>query len=89
MKADHNRIYEKDIVPDSDTASKIAEAIAIPIYGKDNISREHPLVAKLNGDVWLVTGTLQKSWFSQAVGGVVEVEISKKDGRIISITHGK
>lgn len=89
IKNDHPHIFEGDVVPNAETASKIAEAIAIPIYGESTIRRELPLTAKLKGDVWIVFGTLHDGWFSRTSGGVVEVEISKRDGRIISIFHSK
>ncbi|MBJ6727585.1 YbbC/YhhH family protein [Geomesophilobacter sediminis] len=76
-------------VPDNDTAVKIAEAVAIPIYGKAKIEKEKPLSAELKGDVWTVTGTFHGNMFFGARGGVVIVEISKRDGRIISVIHEK
>lgn len=45
-------------VPNSETAVAIAEAVLIPVYGKKKVESERPYKAKLNGDVWTVTGTL-------------------------------
>lgn len=89
IKGDSNYVYDKYIVPDSDTAARIAEAVAIPIYGKESIEGQKPLAATLRGDVWIVVGTRRGSWLSRPVGGVVEVQINKIDGRIASISHGK
>jgi hypothetical protein len=72
-------------VPSNDTAIKIAEAILIPIYGEAQINSERPFKAEIDGDVWIVTGTLPQG----VVGGVATVRISRRDGKILSVTHGK
>ena len=46
-------------VPDKETATKIAEAILIPVYGKDSIEDERPFTATLKGNTWTVGGTLR------------------------------
>lgn len=73
------------VVPDGATAIKIAVAVWEPIYGADKIAAEKPFRAKLAHGVWTVQGSLPKGW----VGGVALAEISKVDGRIIRISHGK
>lgn len=73
------------VVPDEATAVKIAVAVWEPIYGAKNIARQKPYRAKLIDGVWTVEGTLPK----KRVGGVALVEISKSDGRILRITHGR
>lgn len=72
-------------VPDSRTAIAIAEAILEPIYGADTIRRERPLQARLKGVVWTVTGSIPDGM----VGGVALIQISKADGRILRVTHGR
>jgi hypothetical protein len=72
-------------VPDAKTAVRIAEAVLIPIYGGKQIDSEKPLSGKLDGDIWIVTGTLP----SGMVGGVAEVKISKQTGEIVGLIHGK
>ena len=46
-------------VPDKETATKIAEAILIPVYGKDSIEDEKPFTATLKGNTRTVRGTLR------------------------------
>lgn len=76
----------KGFVPDAATASRIAEAVWIPIYGEKLIAREKPFKAMLHGEVWTVTGKdLPAGW----EGGVAEADISKRDGRILRVTHGQ
>ena len=72
-------------VPDAATAIKIAIAVWEPIYGRKQIRRQRPIVATLRGGVWLVRGSLPRG----AVGGVAEADISKRDGRVSRIIHGK
>jgi hypothetical protein len=73
------------VVPDEATAIKIAVAVWEPIYGAEKIAAEKPFRAILAKGVWTVQGSLPKGW----KGGVALAEISKADGRIIRISHGK
>ena len=72
-------------VPDEATAIRIAEAVLIPIYGEKKVVSERPFSAKLKGHVWHVEGYLPPGAF----GGVAEVSLDKRDGRILSVIHGK
>ena len=72
-------------VPDAATAIKIAVAVWEPIYGVSQIADEKPYHATLQGGVWTVTGSLPEGMN----GGVALAEISKGDGRIMRISHGK
>ena len=79
-------------VPDSATAINVAEAALVPVYGKKQIKSEEPFTAKLEGDVWTVSGTLHCSdgkggTTTICVGGVAAVKISRVDGRILSMGH--
>ena len=72
-------------IPDEKTAIRVAEAVLGPIYGEEKIISERPFTAKLNKEVWTVTGHLAEGW----CGGVAEIKVSKRTGEIISVTHGK
>ena len=72
-------------IPDQDTAIKIAVAVWLPIYGKEQIEKEKPYKAKLKNGIWYVTGSLPEGH----VGGVAEAEINKESGCIIRISHGQ
>jgi hypothetical protein len=72
-------------VPDAETAISIARAVWIPIYGAKQIDRQKPYEVTLTGDVWTVTGSLPKGYS----GGVAGAEISKRDGRVIRVSHDK
>lgn len=72
-------------VPDEKTAIDIALKVWIPIYGKETIESEKPYIATLKNGVWVVTGSLPEGMD----GGVAEVQISQKDGKVLKIIHGK
>jgi Clp amino terminal domain, pathogenicity island component len=51
-----------DVVPDADTAKRIAEAVWIPQFGADTVARQSPVKVKLvklelKFNVWIVTGS--------------------------------
>lgn len=75
----------RGFVPDGQTATLIAEAVLVPIYGADTVRSERPFTAQLHGDVWTVVGSMPHG----LVGGVALIEISKVDGKILRVTHGK
>lgn len=85
---DNNQSYipPNGFIPNEETAARVAEAILIPIYGKERIQKQKPLKAKLNSnEVWEITGTLNKSM----IGGTVYAEIRKSDCKVIYVTHYK
>ena len=71
-------------VPDDRTAIAVAEAVLIGIYGEKQIEGERPFFAKLEREIWIVHGTIHAP-----NGGVAEIRISKKDGRVLHVSHGK
>jgi len=72
-------------VPNAEVATMIAVKALEQIYGHAKIEKEKPFHATLSGGVWTVQGTLPKG----LKGGVALAEISKQDGRILRISHGK
>jgi len=73
---------------------KVAEAVLIPVFGKEKIESERPFTAILKNGVWTVAGTRRcpdgKGGFTtDCVGGAATVQISKQDARIISMIHYK
>ena len=75
----------RGMVPDKETAIKIAESIWYPIYGSQ-IYTEQPFVAELEGDtVWFVRGSLPKG----RVGGCAEIRLRKSDAAVLDVNHEK
>ena len=84
MSTIKENIVTGDLVPDTETAIKIAEAIWLPLYGNE-IYKDKPFLAELKNDsIWIVKGSM-----SSDKGGVPYIEISKKDCRIITVYHEK
>ncbi|WP_082320193.1 YbbC/YhhH family protein [Ralstonia solanacearum] len=80
-----SHIPEKGVIPDEQTAKKVAEAILVPIYGQESIERQKPFRVVLLGNIWIVTGYLPPD----QLGGVFRIEIAKQDGHVIQVMHGK
>lgn len=76
-------------VPNAATATAIARAVLIPIYGEETVRQEEPLVAKRQGEVWTIDGTLQCPKAHTCMGGTATVKLSAKDGRILFVMHYK
>jgi|ERR1700722_8051336 len=75
-------------VPDAATVIGIAVAVWVPIYGEKQIDSEKPYIATLKGNVWTVVGTFHCPAARHCVGGVALAEISKEDGKILTVIHG-
>lgn len=78
-------IPKDGFVPNKLTAIRIAISVWLPIYG-DKIYNEKPFVAVLKDGIWKVEGSLPKEF---TLGGVAEIWIQKKDGKILRVIHGK
>jgi hypothetical protein len=66
-------------------AIKIAELYLYNIYG-NNINNELPLIAiKINKDVWKVISTISPN----QAGGGFEIQINRRDGKVLSFVHFK
>ena len=71
------------IVPDKETAIKIAESVWYPIYGSE-IYNERPFIAELEGDTaWFVQGSLPKG----KIGGCAMIRIRKSDAAVLYVGH--
>jgi hypothetical protein len=86
---EHSYKPKDGYVPDTLTAIKIAEAVLVPIYGEKIINEEKPLKAVLKDGVWTVEGTLHCPEGQRCLGGVAIIEISKDDGKVLRVSHGK
>lgn len=75
---------KRNYVMDEVTATKIAEAIWLPIYG-DKVLMKKPYHARLKNNVWIVEGSLPEGH----KGGVPYIEIRKTDCKILKVSHGK
>jgi len=76
---------KEGLVPDAETAVSIAVAVFKPIFGEQKIKSQQPFKAELKGEIWHVYGSLPQGW----LGGTAEAHISRKDGRVIRVWHGR
>jgi len=79
-------IPEVNVVPDEETAKKIAEDVWVKAYGEE-VKSEKPYKVKYDkiGMVWVVEGTLPKDM----LGGTAGVIIRKSDGKVLKSWHFK
>ncbi|OFZ18970.1 MAG: hypothetical protein A2X94_13560 [Bdellovibrionales bacterium GWB1_55_8] len=82
------REVERDMVPDAQVASLIADAVLVPIYGKE-VLEQKPYKIRLADGHWIIDGVLHAKPGEVVVGGTVHIEIQKKDGAIRNVIHGK
>jgi hypothetical protein len=81
----HHYTAPAGLVTSPAAAAGIAEIVAKTVYGEEQIQEQKPLIVSFNRDIWYVRGQRKKASF----GGVVEIEVSKIDGRILRISHGQ
>lgn len=70
-------------VPDETTALKIAEAVWTARYGELIVSKFRPYRVTSKDDRWTIIGTPIDG--STHGGGMPEIEISKVDGKVLSV----
>jgi hypothetical protein len=76
------------LVPDKETAIKIAEAILFPLYGADTIIHERPYNVSLKNGFWYISGNMPESDSEGPVfGGTFYIVVSQWDARVISVGH--
>ncbi|MFZ0597383.1 MAG: NTF2 fold immunity protein [Flavobacterium sp.] len=85
-------VFEKSIkcedclVTKEETAVGIAELILFESYGKDQIEDQRPYTVTIENDsIWHIEGTFNKIGF----GGVFDIKISAKNGKVLYMIHGK
>jgi hypothetical protein len=70
------------VIPDADTARKVAEAIWTTLYGEQVVSAQQPLQAELKFNTWIVTGSADPE-------SALFAFMLQADGRILSIDLGR
>jgi hypothetical protein len=72
------------LIPDKQTAVRIAEAILFPIYGERNIRMQRPYQIKLRNGKWIIDGAPLPPGFA---GGSLHIVILQRDARVLEIFH--
>jgi hypothetical protein len=75
----------REILPNRETAARIAEVLLVRVYGRRQIDRQLPLDMAPEAQGWVATGRLKPT----QVGGVAVVELARSDGRVVRMTHGR
>lgn len=81
---DRYPLPKEGLVPDKETAIKIAEVVLFRLYGEDSIKLQRPYVVKEDDYIWWISGTLPKDHF----GSAFNIGISKHTAAILSLTLG-
>ncbi len=82
---DKSALPSQGVIPNEDTAVKVAEALFIPIFGADEVAKYSPYHARFKDGLWTVYGTLK----SGSRGGTPQMTIQKKDGKVIEVWHSQ
>jgi len=75
--------YHK-LIPNPETAVKIAFIYLSQVYGEKTIIDEFPLNVDSIGDNWIITGTLHSE-----LGGTAYIALKKNTGAVINLYHDK
>jgi hypothetical protein len=68
-----------------DELLRIVEPTLVETYGPE-VLKQRPFEMSETKDSWKFVGTFPKG---MSKGGVAEIEISKKDGSVLNVIHGK
>lgn len=76
------------VIASATTAQEVALSYLKPIYGEKIIAREMPLQATLADGIWTVVGS-PPAGRGKFVGGLAEIKLCQRNGRVLSIIHYK
>ncbi|MTH46191.1 NTF2 fold immunity protein [Intestinirhabdus alba] len=71
-------------VTDPAMASALADRHVSAVYDEETARRQRPWQIKDNGDAWILIGRPP-----EALGGNITIEIAKRDGAVIQLSHSK
>jgi len=74
---------KEGLVPDKETAIKIAEVVLFRLYGEENIIAQRPYKVKKDDDIWWISGTLKPN----ELGSAFNIAISKQTSAILHLEH--
>jgi len=76
---------KEGLVPDKETAIKVAEAVLFRLYGEDTITNQRPYAVKEDDFTWWISGTLPKGQF----GTTFNIGIAKHTAAVVHLTLGE
>lgn len=78
------RVLTGELVKDAKTAIAITEILIKGNYGEIALSEQMPLIARDDGSIWVIEGSLNKDRSAEGPGTVI-VKINKSDAKVISL----
>lgn len=75
----------RGIISNAQTASTVALAYLLPVYGRETISRQLPLRATLHDEMWTVEGVLPPG----SIGGNAMMILCQRNGAVLRMIHSK
>lgn len=75
----------RGVIGDSKTASAVALAYLVPVYGREIVSRQLPLRATLHDETWTVEGVLPPG----SCGGNATIILCQRNGAVLRMNHSK
>lgn len=76
--------YNYPLVPNEETAAKIAEIVWVSIYGEKIYNQKPYCVNLIKDSIWVVNGSVPAGGY----GENAYIEIRKKDGKILKVLMG-
>jgi hypothetical protein len=73
------------VIKDKQAAIAVAESILFNVYGEEQIKMQRPYRVCKAEQYWVLSGKLPEGM----KGGVFEIALDEKDGKVIGLTHGK
>lgn len=79
-------VLKERLISNEEKAVQVAELFLFDIYGKDEIIKQKPYKICQYKDNWIITGSY---YDENTKGGVFEIAIDSKTGRIVGVVHGE
>jgi len=90
----NHSLLHSNAIPDEKTALRVAEAVIAATYGEESLliagqTMTFDITADVFGRAWIITGVFPDPPSGYlACGGVPEVIIRIRDGKVLRMTHG-
>lgn len=76
---------QNGFVADAVVAAAVGEMILGAVYGRDRIRAQLPLLAVESEGVWTIRGQRARG----TLGGVALIEVRRRDGAVVRVTHSR
>jgi hypothetical protein len=81
-------IVSDTVIPDKETAVKVAEALLFPVYGESQIKSERPYEVCFVDGYWVINGHQSRGEaVAASVGGPFVIIINAINAQVVQLTH--